>query len=78
VCSGLLLKASSSRITALPSPPVVVSSGVSSPLRSSSLIYHLRSSDKRRSRRVFGRLTLIELARIDEGLELLLGVADEA
>ena len=38
------------------------------------LIDHLRSIDKRRIRRVFGRLTLDELARIDEGLELFLGL----
>jgi len=41
------------------------------------LIDHLRSIDKRRIRRVFGRLTPIELARIDQGLELFLGLADE-
>jgi mRNA interferase MazF len=41
------------------------------------LVDHLRSIDKRRIRRVFGRLTLIELARIDEGMELFLGLADE-
>ena len=41
------------------------------------LIDHLRSIDKRRVRRVFGRLTPIELARIDEGLDLFLGLADE-
>lgn len=41
------------------------------------LIDHLRSIDKRRIRQVFGRLSLIELARIDEGLGLFLGLVDE-
>jgi mRNA interferase MazF len=41
------------------------------------LIDHLRSIDKRRIRRIFGRLTLVELARIDQGLELFLGLVDE-
>jgi len=35
---------------------------------------HLRSIDKRRIRRVFGRLPEAELASIDEGLELFLGL----
>lgn len=50
-------------------------SGLARP--SYALIDHLRSIDKRRIRRVFGRLSLTELARIDEGLELFLGLADE-
>ena len=41
------------------------------------LIDHLRSIDKRRIRRIFGRLTLVELARIDQGLALFLGLVDE-
>ena len=39
------------------------------------LIDHLRSIDKRRIRRVFGRVSLAELAVIDQGLELFLGLA---
>ena len=35
---------------------------------------HLRSIDKRRIRRVFGRLSAGELAAIDQGLELFLGL----
>lgn len=38
------------------------------------LIDHLRSVDKRRIRRVFGRVTGAELAAIDQGLELFLGL----
>lgn len=41
------------------------------------LIDHLRSIDKRRIRRVFGRITNDELAAIDQGLELFLGLAGE-
>jgi mRNA interferase MazF len=41
------------------------------------LIDHLRSIDKRRIRRVFGRVTSDELAAIDLGLELFLGLAVE-
>lgn len=40
------------------------------------LIDHLRSIDKRRIRRVFGRVTMEELAAVDQGLELFLGLAD--
>jgi len=39
------------------------------------LIDHLRSVDKRRVRRVFGRLTDHELDAIDEGLASFLGLA---
>jgi len=39
------------------------------------LIDHLRSIDKRRIRRVFGRITKDELASLDLGLELFLGLA---
>lgn len=41
------------------------------------LIDHLRSIDKRRIRRLFGRVTNDELAGVDEGLELFLGLAEE-
>jgi mRNA-degrading endonuclease toxin of MazEF toxin-antitoxin module len=39
------------------------------------LIDHLRSIDKRRIRRMFGRIATDELALIDDGLELFLGLA---
>ena len=35
---------------------------------------HLRSIDKRRIRRLFGRVSAAELASIDQGLELFLGL----
>jgi mRNA interferase MazF len=38
------------------------------------LIDHLRSIDKRRIRRMFGQVSSAELARIDLGLELFLGL----
>jgi mRNA interferase MazF len=38
------------------------------------LIDHVRSIDKRRVRRVFGQVTNQELAAIDQGLELFLGL----
>ena len=41
------------------------------------LIDHLRSIDKRRIRRVFGRVTKSELTIVDQGLELFLGLAAE-
>jgi len=41
------------------------------------LIDHLRSIDKRRIRRVFAAVTQEELAAIDQGLELFLGLAAE-
>lgn len=41
------------------------------------LIDHLRSIDKRRIRRVFAAVTQEELASIDQGLELFLGLAAE-
>lgn len=41
---------------------------------SSALIDHLRSIDKRRIRRIFGRVAASELAAINEGLELFLGL----
>ena len=40
------------------------------------LIDHLRSVDKRRVRRVFGRIARTELDSIDEGLALFLGLAE--
>lgn len=41
------------------------------------LIAHLRSIDKRRIRRVFGRVSKDELAAVDQGLELFLGLVTE-
>ena len=38
------------------------------------LIDHLRSVEKRRVRRVFGRLPAGEIAALDEGLTLFLGL----
>jgi mRNA interferase MazF len=38
------------------------------------LVDHLRSIDKRRIRRIFGRVSPNELASIDQGLELFLGL----
>lgn len=35
---------------------------------------HVRSIDKRRIRRIFGQVSAIELAAIDQGLELFLGL----
>ena len=40
------------------------------------LIDHLRSIDKRRIRRVFGRVMKHELVAVDQGLELFLGLGD--
>lgn len=37
---------------------------------------HLRSIDKRRIRRIFGQVPADELTRIDEGLELFLGLSE--
>lgn len=42
--------------------------------QSCALIDHLRSIDKRRVRRVFGQVSSAELADIDQGLELFLGL----
>ncbi len=47
-------------------------SGLAKP--SYALLDHLRSIDKRRVRRLFGQVSAVELARIDEGLELFLGL----
>lgn len=38
------------------------------------LVDHLRSIDKRRIRRIFGQVSPSELASIDQGLELFLGL----
>jgi mRNA interferase MazF len=38
------------------------------------LVDHIRSIDKRRIRRMFGQVTRGELANIDQGLELFLGI----
>lgn len=43
---------------------------------SSALIDHLRAIDKRRIRRIFGRISVPELAAIDQGLELFLGLGE--
>ena len=48
-------------------------SGLAKP--SCALIDHLRSVDKRRIRRVFGRLSTAEVASIDQGLQLFLGLS---
>jgi mRNA-degrading endonuclease toxin of MazEF toxin-antitoxin module len=37
-------------------------------------VIHLRSIDKRRIRRIFGQVSSTELADIDQGLELFLGL----
>ena len=44
--------------------------------KSFALIDHLRSIDKRRVRRVFGELAREEIAAIDEGLGVFLGIGD--
>lgn len=44
--------------------------------KSFALIDHLRSIDKRRVRRVFGELAREEMAAIDEGLAVFLGLGD--
>jgi mRNA interferase MazF len=44
--------------------------------KSFALIDHLRSIDKRRIRRVFGELAREEIAAMDEGLALFLGIGD--
>ena len=49
-------------------------SGLTRP--SYALIDHLRSIDKRRIRRAYGQVESSELAGIDEGLELFLGLTD--
>jgi mRNA interferase MazF len=44
--------------------------------KSFALIDHLRSIDKRRIRRVFGELAREEIAAIDEGLAVFLGIGE--
>ena len=44
--------------------------------KSFALIDHLRSVDKRRVRRVFGETAREEMAAIDEGLAVFLGLGD--
>jgi mRNA-degrading endonuclease toxin of MazEF toxin-antitoxin module len=39
------------------------------------LVDHLRSIDKRRIRRIFGQVSASELADIDQGLRLFLGLS---
>lgn len=56
----------------------VLAPGASGLVRESSgLIDHLRAIDKRRIRRVFGRVSPPELAAIDQGLELFLGLSTQ-
>ena len=56
-------------------PPL--SPGVSGLTKQScALVDHLRSIDKRRIRRIFGQLSPGELASIDQGLTLFLGLGD--
>jgi mRNA interferase MazF len=38
------------------------------------LVDHVRSIDKRRVRRIFGRVSPVELDHVDQGLELFLGL----
>ena len=53
-----------------------LSPGMSGLARTSyALLDHIRSIDKRRIRRAFGRVTIDELAAIDQGLELFLGLS---
>ena len=55
----------------------VLSPGTSGLTKTSyALIDHLRSIDKRRIRRVYGQLSSTELAAIDQGLELFLGLGE--
>lgn len=51
-------------------------SGLTKP--SCALLDHLRSIDKRRIRRIFGRVSASELTDIDQGLELFLGLGTRA
>ena len=53
-------------------PPLSPGGGLTK--RSYALVDHLRSIDKRRIRRIFGKVSSIELAGIDQGLELFLGL----
>jgi mRNA interferase MazF len=49
------------------------SGGLTKP--SFALVDHIRSIDKRRIRRMFGQVSPSELASIDQGLELFLGIS---
>lgn len=49
------------------------SSGLAKP--SFALVDHLRAIDKRRIRRMFGQVSSAELANIDQGLQLFLGLS---
>jgi mRNA interferase MazF len=52
-----------------------LSPGPSGLMKSScALVDHVRSIDKRRIRRIFGQVSRDELTKIDEGLELFLGL----
>jgi len=52
-----------------------LSSGTSGLTKTSyALIDHVRSIDKRRIRRMFGCVTTTELAELDQGLQLFLGL----
>lgn len=58
--------------------PVLAPGGSGLVRESSALIDHLRAIDKRRIRRIFGRVSATELAAIDQGLELFLGLGTTA
>ena len=58
--------------------PVLAAGGSGLVKTSYGLIDHLRSVDKRRIRRVFGRISPEELVAIDRGLELFLGLTPQA
>ena len=45
--------------------------------QSHALVDHIRSIDKRRIRRMFGQVSREELAHIDQGLELFLGLSGQ-
>ena len=63
---------STAGVGALYPPMAAGTSGLTKP--SHALVDHLRSIDKRRIRRVFGQVSSVELAGIDQGLELFLGL----
>jgi mRNA interferase MazF len=56
--------------------PALAPGGSGLTKRSYVLIDHLRSVDKRRVRRAFGRLAPDELSAVEDGLALFLGLAD--
>jgi mRNA interferase MazF len=51
------------------------SGGLTKP--SCALVDHLRSVDKRRIRRLYGRISASELASVEQGLELFLGLGSD-